>query len=82
MAVRRVEVEIQELVLHGFSRADGAALAASIGRELGTRLAHAGHEFGETLHVERVDPRRVAAGADTSALGAAVADRVRGSLRP
>jgi hypothetical protein len=84
MGLRRVEVEIQELVLHGFAGIDGAAVAASVERALRSRLAHTSASFGESRTFERVETPAIELGALATPrmLGGAVADRVHGSLRP
>jgi hypothetical protein len=84
MGVRRFEVEIGELVLHGFADVDGPAVAASLERALGSQLERAGADFGRSRSVERLDAPPIVVGAGTSAraLGAAVAGRLHGSLRP
>jgi hypothetical protein len=78
-----VEVEIEELVLHGFGHGDGTAVAASLERALRSRLV-AGGGFGESRTLDRVEaaPIRVGAGASPRALGRAVAERLEGSVRP
>jgi hypothetical protein len=83
MVVRRVEVEIQELVLHGFDRSDGVAVAESIERALGSQLEDAGGRFGESRAIERIDAPAIdlAAGASPRAIGGAVAERLHGSMR-
>jgi hypothetical protein len=83
MDVKRVEVEIQELVLHGFAGVDGAAVAESVERALRARLAHDA-AFGESRTVDRVDAPAIELGARASArtIGGAVADRLHGSMRP
>ncbi len=83
MDVRRVEVEIGELVLHGFDRIDGDALAESLRSTLGARLAAEG-ALGKSRTVDLVQPPvlELAHGVGAPALGRAVAKRVYGSIRP
>lgn len=83
MDVRQVEVEIEELVLHGFDRIDGDALAESLRSALRARLLAVG-EVGKSRTVDLVQAPtlELAPGATASALGQAVAERVHGSLRP
>jgi len=84
MGVRRVEVEIQKLVLHGFAGVDGAAVGESVERALRSRLANAGAPFGDSRTIGRVDAPAIEVGPRASArkIGAAVADRLHGSMRP
>jgi len=84
LAVTRVEVEIEELVLHGFGRSDGAAVAESVERALRSQLADPGVGFGESRTLDHVDVPRIelAAGASPRTIGAAVAERLHGSVRP
>lgn len=79
----RVEVEIEELVLHGFARNDGVAVADAIERTLRSRLASTGGRFGETRTIDRIDAPTIelAASASPRAIGGAVAERVHGSVR-
>jgi hypothetical protein len=83
MGVSHVEVEIEELVLHGFDRVDGGALAESLRSALRARLVAAG-DIGKSRTVDLVQPPalELAPGATASALGRAVAERVDGSIRP
>ena len=83
MDVRHVEVEIDELVLHGFDRIDGAAFAESLRSALRARLA-AEWDLGKSRSVDLVKPPALepAPAANASALGRAVAERVDGSIRP
>jgi len=84
VGVRRVEVEIQELVLHGFAGVDGAAVAESVERALRSRLAHANAAYGGSRTVDRVHAPAIEVGARASAwtIGGAVADRLYRSVRP
>jgi len=81
--VRHVEVEIDELVLHGFDRIDGDAFAESLRSALRARLA-AEWDLGKSRTVDLVEPPalELAPAATASALGQAVAERVDGSIRP
>ncbi len=83
MGVRDVEVEIEELVLHGFGRIDDAAVAEAIQSTLRSRLATPGGDFGENRTVDFVQAPTIELHAQSSpkALGAAVADRLQGSVR-
>jgi hypothetical protein len=84
MGVTRVEVEIQELVLHGFREADGAAVAEALDRALRSQLASAGADWGRSRTLDRFETPAIhlAAGASPRTLGTAVARRLHGSLRP
>ena len=83
MDVRHVEVEIEELVLHGFDRIDGGAFAESLRSALRARLVAEG-DVGKSRSVDLVQPPalELAPAATASALGQAVAERVEGSIRP
>ena len=83
MDVTRVEVEIDELVLHGFEHGDGPAVATAVERALRSRLATAGG-LGESRALDRVVAAPIRLGADASprAFGRGVAERLDGSLRP
>ena len=84
MGLRHVEVEIEELVLHGFGRIDGAAVAESIQAKLGSLLSSPGGDFGKSRTSDSVEAPaiEVAAGASPRAIGSAVAERLQGSVRP
>ena len=84
MGVRRVEVEIQELVLHGFRGLDGAAVADAVEQALRSRLAGADARLGQSRALDRIEAPaiRLAGGVSARALGGAVAERLHGSLRP
>ena len=58
MGVRRVEVEIQELVLHGFRGLDGAAVADAVEQALRSRLAGADAGLGQSRALDRLRDRR------------------------
>jgi hypothetical protein len=81
MDVIRIEVEIHELVLHGFDRLDGRAVAGEVELALAARLA-AG--VFEPRSAERVDAGsfRLSASPSPGAIGSAVAGRVHRSLGP
>ena len=83
MGMRDVEVEIEELVLHGFGRIDGAAVAESVQAALRSRLATPGGDLGESRSVDLVSAPAIELGAGSSpqALGAAIARRLHGTLR-
>jgi hypothetical protein len=83
MGVTQVEVEIEELVLHGFSRSDAVAVAASIERSLRVQFADSSSRFGKSRTIERVDAKaiEVTAGATPRAIGGAVAERLHRSVR-
>ena len=81
MDVRNVEVEIHELVLHGFGGMDGSAIAESLQAALRTRLA-ARSDLGKSRTVDRMEAPAIelAPGATAPSLGRAVAERVYGSI--
>jgi hypothetical protein len=83
MGLRHVEIEIEELALHGFGRIDGAAVAESIQATLGSLLSSSG-DLGATREVDRIEAPAIelAAGASERTIGGAVAERLQGSLRP
>jgi|1186.fasta_scaffold03567_3 hypothetical protein len=83
MDVRHVEVEIDELVLHGFDRIDGDAFAESLRSALRARLVAEG-DVGKSRSIDVIQPPALALApaATASALGQAVAERVDGSIRP
>jgi hypothetical protein len=83
MDVRHVEVEIEELVLHGFDRIDGDAFVESLRSALRARLAAEG-DVGKSRSIDVIQPPALALApaATASALGQAVAERVDGSIRP
>jgi hypothetical protein len=79
----RVEILIDELVLHGFSPADRYAIGESLSREL-QRLVAAGNP-GELAALGNVPELRaanirLAADAKTQTVGAQIAAAVHGSL--
>lgn len=82
MDVKHVEVEIEELVLHGFDGIDSAALADSLQSTLRARLV-AESNLGKSRTVDffRAQAIEVAPGATAPTLGRAVAERVYGSIR-
>jgi hypothetical protein len=82
MDVRHVEVEIDELVLHGFDRIDGDSFAESLRSALRARLA-AEWDLGKSRTVDLLQPPalELAPAATAPALGEAVAERVDGSIR-
>ncbi|HJQ75171.1 MAG TPA: hypothetical protein VJ814_09805 [Gaiellaceae bacterium] len=82
MDVRHVEVEIEELVLHGFDRIDGVAVAESLRSALGVHLAEGDLGKSRTVDLVRAPVLEVAPGTRAAALGRAVAERVHGSIRP
>jgi hypothetical protein len=82
MDVRRVEVEIEELVLHGFDRIDGAAVAESLRSALRLRLAEGDLGKDRTVDLVQAPVLELAPGTRAPALGRAVAERVHGSIRP
>ena len=79
MDVSRIEVEIDELVLHGFDRVDGRAVADAVERTLASRLA-----AGEIRPraADRVDGGSFAVPtrASPQAIGTSVAGRLHRSL--
>jgi hypothetical protein len=79
--VTRVEVEIQELVLHGFERLDGRAVAASLERALAARLAAEGG-VGAARSVDRIEAAavRLHANASPRTVGRAVAASLHRSV--
>jgi hypothetical protein len=84
MSPARIELEIGELVLHGFSPGDRQRIGAAVERELARLLAERGVPASLTGSggVERVDagsfPLRP--GARAEAVGAEVARSVHGGL--
>jgi len=83
MGMRDVEVEIEELVLHGFGQIDGAAVVESVQAALRSRLATPSGDLGESRSVDLVRAPAIELGAGSSpqALGAAIAQRLDGTLR-
>jgi len=81
MDVRNVEVEIHELVLHGFDGMDGSAIGESLQVALAARLA-ARSDPGKSRTVDRVEAAAIelAPGVTAPSLGRAVAERVYGSI--
>jgi hypothetical protein len=80
--VRRVELEIEELVLEGLGRVDGLAVAAAVERALRTRLMLA-DGFGATRSVDAVATPaiRLSASPSPETIGRAVATRIQESVR-
>jgi hypothetical protein len=81
----RVEILIDELVLHGFSPSDQQAIGAALALELQQRLARGGPEVLTRLQ----NTASLAAGqislppgAKPAAIGAQIAGAVHGSLVP
>jgi hypothetical protein len=79
---QRIELHIEELVLHGFSHVDGYAVAEAIERELGTRPAGRGVTIIEHGSSDRVDAGSVELpqGVTPGGVGAALGERIHGSL--
>jgi hypothetical protein len=77
----RVEVHIEELVLHDFPPLDRSVFAEAVQLELSVLLASRPLE-GPATHLDRIDAGRfdVAARFGPDALGAGVAGRVREAL--
>jgi hypothetical protein len=79
-----VELDIDELVLHGFAPGDGDQIGAAIRRELARLFAEQGLPagLGTGGAVPRLDGGgfQVAAGATTDIIGAQVAQAVYGGL--
>jgi hypothetical protein len=79
-----IELDIDELVLHGFAPGDGDQIGAAIRRELARLFAEQGLPagLGTGGAVPRLDGGgfQVAAGATTDAIGAQVAHAVYGGL--
>jgi hypothetical protein len=79
-----VEIEIEELVLHGFAPGDRYAIAAAVQRELARVLADRGVPRGwaQGLDAARLDAGAfdVALGGSADAIGAQVAGAVYGGL--
>jgi hypothetical protein len=80
--MRRVELEIEELVLEGLGHVDGFAVATAIERALRRRLLVA-DGLGATRSVDVVVTPAVQLSArpSTETIGRAVADRIQGSIR-
>lgn len=79
MDVSRIEVEIDSLVLHGFDRIDGRAVADAVERTLASRLTAGGIR---PRPADRIDGGSfsVPAHASPRAIGNAVGRRLHGSL--
>jgi hypothetical protein len=82
MGVRRVELEIEELVLEGLGHVDGLAVAAAVERALRTRLMLA-DGLGETRSVDAVATPAIQLPArpPPETIGRAVANRIQESVR-
>lgn len=52
---REIELYIEQLVLHGFSRADRNAIAAGLQRELAHLIAQGGLPSHDHLSIQRID---------------------------
>ncbi len=79
-----VEIEIEELVLHGFSPADRLRIGAALEGELTRLLGESGipPELARVSGIERMDGGQLepSAGASAQDLGAGIAHAVYGSL--
>ena len=71
----RVEIQIDELVLHGLSRAEAATLQASIEQHLGVLARSADASGIRARDVDAVRPRPLEAGGDQP-LGHRVAEQI------
>jgi hypothetical protein len=82
VGVRRVELEIEELVLEGLGHVDGLAVAEAVERALRTRLMVA-DGFGATRSVDVVATPAVQLSERPSpeTIGRAVANRIQESVR-
>lgn len=80
----KVELHVEELLLHGFSPADRARVGAAVERELARLLAERGLPPGLAQGGEFPDLQggsfRAAAGAPPEAVGAQVARAIYGGL--
>jgi len=76
----RVEVHIEELVLHGFPPLDRHAVGEAVQRELGALVAS--RPLGAPVSADTVDAGRfdAPAGWGADALGTRVAERVREAI--
>ena len=79
---RRVEVRIDELVLHGFPPLDARAVGAAVERELAALLLAAPPAASAAADAVAAGSFTAPHGADAHALGAAVAGRIQGALAP
>jgi hypothetical protein len=81
---RRIELHIQELVLHGFSQLDGDAVAEAIELELGARLGGPGVMINERGSSARVDAGSIELPHKASPVncGAAIGERIHENLQP
>jgi hypothetical protein len=79
-----IDLDIDELVLHGFAPADGEQIGAAIRHELARLVAEQGLPagLGTGAAIPRLDGGafQVAAGATTDTIGAQVAHAVYGGL--
>ncbi|MGH9944725.1 MAG: hypothetical protein ACRD9R_20450 [Pyrinomonadaceae bacterium] len=80
----KVELHIEELVLHGFAPGDGVDIGAAVERELARLFAEQGvpPSFMHGLEATRVNAGgfNVAPGAQAEAIGAQVAQAIYGGL--
>ena len=83
MRPHRIEVHIEELVLHGFSPADRLRIGGAVERELARLLQQAGPEALRTREQESLDAGSFERSpqATPGAIGEAVAGSVAGALR-
>jgi hypothetical protein len=84
--VKRIELHIDRVVLHGFSRANAPAVRAALEREL-ARLLRSGHaqpQWTKDRAIGRVDGGTMAASADSASrdVGTGVARAVHKGLAP
>jgi hypothetical protein len=84
MAVGRVELHIEELVLHGFAPADRARIGDAVQAELARLLAASGGPQAKPAAVARLDAGafQVKPGSPAESVGRQVASRVHQSLVP
>jgi hypothetical protein len=78
LGVTRIEVQIDELVLHGLDQSDGWVVERALRRALAARFARS-RDLGATRAIDelRVPPVRLPAGHSPSALGRAAAARMQ-----
>lgn len=79
----RIELHIEELVLHGFSPHDRARIGDALEAALATQLAAIDYTASRDASCHRIDAGSVALprNAVPGAIGGAVADAVAGAIR-
>jgi hypothetical protein len=78
-----IEIEIQELVLHGFSRADGDRIAEAVTHELENLFARGAFTSGlrEDHHIDAIRSRPIQAGANQpDRIGVHIAETIQREL--